>query len=832
MELQIRKRSLIKSGLHNSLILILIRISFGIFMPGLSDLCAQPVASQDTAQQEITPIPIPEIAIQSTQTSSFLLEKRNVLLTDELKMSIEVRLDTLASRLNTFKEDPRNKDIEDLNYRNLQTLEREWGMFVSALENEQNTLTGLVQNLEKEKMTLNEMNILWQKTLSSARDEDAPETVIEQINSTLKEIDLIGSSLQSNSDFLQGKLVEISTGLIYSNEILEKIRINIEIASRQLLSPDKPPIWKEFTMAKDTTIIKKRREYISETATLFKSFISNNSFQLKLHIILLVVILFLLVYSFNNLKKYIPGEKDTHVLAMQKILKRPVSVTLLIFFLLTYILYQSLPEPMRNINSILILVPVLFILSDIVTGIDKKFVYLPVTAFFLIQIHNLSYEDTLFSRIFLLLIILFGIVSLTHLVRSKVLREIILRSRFGKIKYWLSLLSLIIFCIAFLSGLFGGAMLAEFLTYSIIKSAALAILLYALSVILISILVTSLQSKGLQHLNFIRQYHEKLQKRIVNIITLTSWILWLIFSLSIFTVWDEVWGWIRKVLTHSWKVGTLDISIGNVLAFFFIVWLTLWLSRMIRIIVEGEVVPRVKFRRGVPGAISLMIRISVITIGFLLAIAAAGVEMNKLAILLGAFGVGIGFGLQNIFNNLVSGIILAFERPLNEGDIIEVGEHWGTVKQIGIRASTIRTFDGAEVVIPNGNLLSNELINWTLTDQQRRAEVLVGVKYGTDPEQVLRILRDVAGAHEEILKDPRPLALFTEFGESSLNFRLLFWIPLADDRLRIQSEITVAVNKALKNAGIEIPFPQRDLHMRSLDPKIIDDISLKKNSNR
>jgi potassium efflux system protein len=215
-------------------------------------------------------------------------------------------------------------------------------------------------------------------------------------------------------------------------------------------------------------------------------------------------------------------------------------------------------------------------------------------------------------------------------------------------------------------------------------------------------------------------------------------------------------------------------------------------------------------------------------VGFLFAIAAAGVEMNKLAILLGALGVGIGFGLQNIFNNLVSGIILAFERPIQEGDIIEVGELWGTVKEIGIRASTVFTFDGAEVIVPNGNLISKELINWTLTNQQRRVEVTVGVKYGTDTEKVLAILRKVAAEHKEILKEPAPLALFTGFGESSLDFRLLFWIPKADNRFIIHSELNVAVNNALKEAGIEIPFPQHDLHVRSVDSSLLKNLPGKK----
>jgi small-conductance mechanosensitive channel len=196
--------------------------------------------------------------------------------------------------------------------------------------------------------------------------------------------------------------------------------------------------------------------------------------------------------------------------------------------------------------------------------------------------------------------------------------------------------------------------------------------------------------------------------------------------------------------------------------------------------------------------------------------------MDKLAILLGALGVGIGFGLQNIFNNLVSGIILAFERPIKDGDIIEVGSLLGIVKEIGIRSSIIRTYDGSEVIVPNGNLISNELINWTRSDMKRRGEVIVGVAYGTDPRMVINLLLGTARGFDKILMDPEPVALFTGFGESSLDFRLLFWIADADTRLLIQSEMAVRVNKAIVDAGITIPFPQRDVHLMSVDQQILD----------
>ena len=259
----------------------------------------------------------------------------------------------------------------------------------------------------------------------------------------------------------------------------------------------------------------------------------------------------------------------------------------------------------------------------------------------------------------------------------------------------------------------------------------------------------------------------------------------------------------------------MELTLGNIITFLLIIWLTIWITRIVRYILEDEIMPRIHLERGVPGAISLMVRLTLITVGFLIAIAASGVEMRSLAILLGALGVGIGFGLQNIFNNLVSGIIIAFERPVQEGDIIEVGDLTGVVQEIGIRASRIRTYEGAEVIIPNGNLISNQLINWTLADKKRRAEVQVSVSFGTDPKVIIDMLLDIVNNHDEVLNDPAPIALFSGFGESSLNFRLLFWIADADTKLSMQSKIAILVNEALIKEGIRIPYPQRDIHIRS-----------------
>jgi small-conductance mechanosensitive channel len=193
--------------------------------------------------------------------------------------------------------------------------------------------------------------------------------------------------------------------------------------------------------------------------------------------------------------------------------------------------------------------------------------------------------------------------------------------------------------------------------------------------------------------------------------------------------------------------------------------------------------------------------------------------MSRFTLLAGAFGVGLGFGLQNVVNNFVSGLILIFERPIQVEDVVEVGGIQGRVKRIGIRASTVRTWSGAEVIVPNGDLISQQVTNWTLSDRLRRMEVAVGVKYGTDPQRVIDLLLETVTRHPDVLDDPEPVALFQGFGASSLDFVVRAWTA-GESWWTVNSDLTVAVNNALKEADIEIPFPQRDLHLRTVSPEV------------
>ncbi len=781
---------------------------------------AQLTENNDTLETKMQRIEISEIALEATNLNSGLLDIQGYLLSDKEMSQFETDVDTLIFKLNLQRENPRLDRLDALSLIELNNLDNEWKILGSWLNNIQSELTERAKEIEEQKSYLQDNLGKWKNTGEFLRETGGTASAQNQVESSINMINDVIERFRKDTEFMQDILARVTNNIIFVNDLIDDIQKAKDEVSRNMFQLNEPPVWKIFKSTDESSRILPRRSFMSDTSTLFRDFFNTYAFRLIFHLILSILIFIFVFYSFNNLRQAIPNDKINEINTIKTIIRRPVSSSLLVIFLISYFLYDNIPETINFINLVMIMVPVLIILYDILPANTRKFIWLPLIGTVLIQVHLMIYSYSPISRLLLLLIIVFCLLSLIWIIRGRTLRSYTLTRRIGKLLYFLSLVGLILISISLIAAVAGAVMLAEFITYATLRSAALILVFYALNRTVESIVYTTIYSKNLKKLNVISQYHNKIYRTTTRLIILISWSVWAILAFKLFSVWDNIYSGLNYFFTNDFSIGSINISLGNIIIFIFLIWFTIWFSRMVRIVFESEIATRVKMKRGVPGAVSLIMRIVIITVGFLLAIGAAGVEIDKLAILLGALGVGIGFGLQNIFNNLVSGIILAFERPIQEGDIIEVGEVWGTVKEIGIRASTVFTFDGAEVIVPNGNLISNEVINWTLTDQNRRAEVLVGVAYGTDPDKVLEILNAVLTKQDDILTEPAPLALFTGFGESSLDFRLLFWIPKAENRFVIQSNVNVAVNNAIKEAGIEIPFPQTDLHIRSVDKSV------------
>lgn len=271
------------------------------------------------------------------------------------------------------------------------------------------------------------------------------------------------------------------------------------------------------------------------------------------------------------------------------------------------------------------------------------------------------------------------------------------------------------------------------------------------------------------------------------------------------------------------QVGGIHFSLRSVLLAALMFVIVLAVMRFFQRMLSTRVLPNTKLDQGLQHSVSAIFGYAGICLAILLAVSAAGLDLSNLAIIAGAISVGIGFGMQSIVNNFVSGLILLVERPIKVGDWIVVGADQGFVKDIRVRATEIETFDRSSVVIPNSELISNRVLNWTLKERSGRGIIKIGVSYGADIEKVRDILFEMADKRREILTYPAPQVVFMDFGASSLDFELRYFLRDIGDVMTVASSIRFEVVQRFRDEGIEIPFPQRDLNLRDID-KLTDAI--------
>ena len=327
---------------------------------------------------------------------------------------------------------------------------------------------------------------------------------------------------------------------------------------------------------------------------------------------------------------------------------------------------------------------------------------------------------------------------------------------------------------ALVTDLLGFTRLARFISASTLNSLFAGVILLAGSLVLLSLLRLAGNLRPLNRLKMLDEDGALIEARLRRVVYWVAVLLWTAYTLSL----------------------------ADLLRFFVLVWLTLQVSRLLRYVLDREVYTRVSLAPGIPYALNSILNYVVLIGGLLMAIASTGVSLDRFTIFASALGVGVGFGLQSIVNNFVSGLIVLFERPIKVGDSVDMAGQSGKVKRIGIRASVLRTGAGADVIVPNSQLIANQVVNWTLSDHLRRIEIGLGVAYDSDPKQVIKLLTDVAREHADLLATPAPTAQFTDFGASALQFKLYAWTARSERMGGIRSELCIAIHERLQAEGI------------------------------
>lgn len=347
----------------------------------------------------------------------------------------------------------------------------------------------------------------------------------------------------------------------------------------------------------------------------------------------------------------------------------------------------------------------------------------------------------------------------------------------------------------------------------------LSLLVASLAIMLLLRIITGLLEMLLLNIpvEIIRRNTTVIVKHTMPILALLHGVLWLSITLMIFRVNPTLYEALDTITSVQFTLYTLTVSPGSVLMVAFICYATLLCSRGLRAFLTQVVLTNYGVKSGTQVSIARLVHYAIFMVGFFILLKLLGCSLNQVAILGGALGVGIGFGLQAIVNNFVSGLILLFERPIKVGDVIELDGEVGEVKDLGLRATIVKTNDDAEIVIPNSELITSNVTNWTLAEKQARVKVPVSVAYGSDIAKVMEILLASGVDNQMVLSQPKPEAYFLSFAASSMDFELWVWIPDFSETTTVLSELNQEIEARFQLAGIEMPFPQRDLHLRTID---------------
>ena len=661
---------------------------------------------------------------------------------------------------------------------------------------------------------LAELRTTWRLTGETAKASRAPAAILTQIEAVLAEIEGAEKPLTAHRTAVLDLQSVVAQEVGRSGAALAQFTEAQQRAMGGILTRDSPALWEAPAWAEVPTAFPTRVREAARAGWVNIAHYGRDPGGLPFHAGLFALLLVILLLARRHLHRSPAGALDRPAAAGA--LDRPYTATVIVALLAVVAPNSPVPLTARNLLSVVGLAAAIRLTR---LGVDRRLapeLYMLWGLFAADIVRRTLGGVPVVEQLLLALEMLAGLALLSHaLTRGRLRPPAEPLEDIGKLPAWRLAAGLIMlgFAFALVAGVFGYMRLARLLASGILGSGALALIIYAGRQVLLGIVAFTLRVWPLRLLRLVHEHHDLLERRAGLVLTWLATIGWITRSLDYVGLLQPALSLGETVLTTELGRGSIRVSVGTLLEFVGTIWVAYLVSAFIRFVLREDVYPRTRLTRGISYAISSLLNYVIIALGFLLALGVLGLDLTKMTILVSAFGVGIGFGLQSVVNNFVSGLILLFERPIHVGDIVELGNLSGEVSRIGMRASTVRTWQGAEIIVPNAQLVTEQVTNWTLSDQTRRIDLHVGVDYGSAPDKVVEVLMAVARAHPQIMQTPAPQAVFSAFGDSSINYQLRAWTNRFERWPIIQTELAAAVYAALHAAGMALPFPQREVRL-------------------
>ena len=797
------------------IVLLLLALSF------FSPLFAQENSEAATEKQESVVevkeksfIKVSDISEYSVKTSQNLKEiSKATVKTKEIE-EIHNSIPEYIASIEIILNDSQYKNLQDLNIRKLQQLRSELFIYLKSLTEWNEILKSRVAIYDENRKLLVLESELWAETKINADTQNAPEAIIEQIISINTGIEELSKSIKLDYDMTLTDLNVLTTNIVIIENMIKELEKNEIASSNQVFHQNALPFFESLSDSSFSLL-----KYIASTnQTIIGRFNeSKDYFHTQLDqvytflgtIFLLSVFVFYFNYLYIRKKLFV--KKESSLKKDFYFMKMPLATIMILSAIAVVVIF---PDSSKSVMQFLLLFLIFAVSRVVQTMIEKghkRYLYTFLALYFLALFHNNTVGYAIEGRVVGIMLSVALIAYIFVLIRDKIL-DSFTNKFINSFVYKLLTLFIILLIVSVLSNIYGGVLLSYRINNGIFLAIYSALIFYTMYIILSGYVIVIFRRRISSASNMLDIYSKKIEDTTITIIKIIMFLWWLKVVSKLVSVYPYLISLKDEILAFSWSIASTTISVSSLVDFVFIIFGTWAISKVIITVLNVEVFSRFTMPRGMPTAITTTLNYIIVISGSIIALSSLGVTPQQFTLVFGALGVGIGFGLRNIIANFVSGIIMVFERPVQIGDTIELNNTMGTVQSIGARSSTIKTFDGSEVIIPNADFIAKEITNWTLSDERRRKVVLFKVDFDSDVQEVLSIMKGIALNHPDVLKEPEPLATFKGFGENYLEFKLYFW--LTNNLIVAQSEISIEIYKALKVAGIKMPMPKQEMYIK------------------
>lgn len=755
-----------------------------------------------------------DIPSRADADEKFLLAvQRRIQMPDPLRQ-IEQSLSRQAKALDRLDERTERNDLAQLSVQRLESLERHWQLKERGLLQTRAELTGLTNAASEDAAELAARRAAWQATGSQPYLSPA---LAERANEMTAHIDRAQAALAKPL----GKLLDLGRkGNALSVQVQRGTAVvagKVAEQDRRLVSTDTPPLWQLILEADAPQPVAAGLRRSLEIETAFARDYDAANARLLPALGIGSALLLPLMFWFKRRARALVaagqlGEQALHALA------RPWAAWLLLVAAIAVVYGLQGPNLRQQLVMLLAWVPVLALLQRRMLNLVGPWSYLSAIFYFFNLVVSLLVGNPLLYRLALLAVNLLMLLTLAaHLLRARQSDDAA-ASRFQSGSWLLvAWAACVVLGVAALSNVLGNISLSAMLVSATLDSSYAALAIYAASKVMVALVQVTLA--GPKAARWIERYSSSLAPALATVGRVLLIGAWLLFTLQSFRVYRPVSAFAVMVMTTKFQIGELSLSLGSLVSFALATVLAFWLAKTVRQLLAEDILPAMSLPRGVGNSVSSLSYYVVLFLGLLAALAAAGFQVGQLTLVFGALGVGIGFGLQDVVRNFVAGLILMFERPLQRGDTVEVAGMLGQVRDIGLRATIVTTFEGADVVVPNGMLLADKMVNWTLNGTRRRFDLNISTRYDEDPQRTMDLLVEIARSCTGVAATPAPACIMTGLAPGELQFNIRAWTKDFGDWIAVRTELAMKIRNGLAEAGIEVPRPQREVVVRSIGPE-------------